>query len=101
MSIILSKDRETHKASFVQKNDFKLTWKHSQDAKHSQKSFFGRCYLLQTFLMKENVEVDQYVNTNFTFGHHFSLPGKIIYPWVLMRFISKCANKGNAAYITQ
>lgn len=64
--------------SFVKSNDFKINWKHNQDPKaHPRNRFTADVNFITSNYNKRNiVEVNDYVNTNFTSAISFSTSWK-------------------------
>lgn len=61
-------------SSFMQSNDFKINWKHNQDPKaHPRNRFSADVNFITSNYNKRNiVQVNDYVNTNFTSAVSFS-----------------------------
>lgn len=69
-----SRSGERTTPSYEHRNDFKLTWKHSQDAKAHPRNRFSADvnFITNSYNERNNVKVEEYVNTNFTSAISFS-----------------------------
>jgi hypothetical protein len=70
----LTRSGEQTTPSYRISNDFKLTWRHTQDPKAHPRNRFSADvnFLTSSFNQRNIVDVDQYVNTNFTSAISFS-----------------------------